>query len=263
MNMDRTQKFDKTTPCQGCRNGEELDFPISMAFQPIVDIVTGKPYAFEALVRGPEAQTADSILSRVTPTNRYSFDQRCRVAAIELAAKAGLLDTEARLSINFLPNAVYAPTACIQLTLLAATKHQMPIERLIFEFTENEDMVSPAHISNIVATYKNMGFGTALDDFGAGHSGLNRLAELQPDIIKIDMELIRGIDASMPRRTIVDGIVKICRTLDIQLIAEGIETAGECEALRDLGVRYQQGYFFAQPGLEKLPAINIATEPLA
>jgi len=117
-------------------------------------------------------------------------------------------------------------------------------------------MADPAHVANIIATYKKMGFGTALDDFGAGHAGLNLLARFQPDIIKLDMELIRGLDTSLPRRMIVDGVVKMCTALGITVIAEGIETAGELDALRAIGVRYIQGFLLARPGFETLPPIT-------
>lgn len=243
--------------CIGCRDGEGIGFDFSMAFQPIVDIVEGVPYAYEALVRGPGGESAGSVLSRVSDANRYAFDQQCRVKAISVAAAAGLIETGARLSINFLPNAVYSPAACIQLTLKTANSVAFPTSRLIFEFTENEQMTDPAHLIDIVATYQKMGFGTALDDFGAGHAGLNLLARFQPDIIKLDMELIRGLDASLPRRMIVDGVVKMCTALGITVIAEGIETAGELDALRTIGVRYIQGFYFARPGFETLPAVMI------
>jgi hypothetical protein len=117
--------------CTGCRDGNSFDFDFSMAFQPIVDLATGEPYAYEALIRGPEGESAPSILSRVTETNRYAFDQRCRVKAIETAARAGILGTPAKLSINFLPNAVYSPVACIQLTLKTSRALDFPIDRLI------------------------------------------------------------------------------------------------------------------------------------
>jgi EAL domain-containing protein (putative c-di-GMP-specific phosphodiesterase class I) len=99
--------------CQGCRT-EGHTFDIAMAFQPIVDAETGRPFAFEALVRGSNGEGAGEVLARVTPENRYAFDQQCRVAAITGAVAAGILETDARLSINFLPNAVYSPVACIQ-----------------------------------------------------------------------------------------------------------------------------------------------------
>jgi len=241
--------------CTGCRDGAALDFDFSMAFQPIVDLETLEPFAYEALVRGVNGESAGEVLARVTPENRYAFDQKCRVKAIETAVRVGLLDTGARLSINFLPNAVYSPKACIQLTLKTAAATGLPTDRLIFEFTENEEMADPAHVANIVHSYKQMGFGTALDDFGAGHAGLALLARFQPEIIKIDMELIRGIEASLARRVIVEGVARMCRKLGITLIAEGVETEAELGALRDLGIRYVQGYLLARPAFEALPAI--------
>lgn len=249
--------------CDGCKNGEALDFSFSMAFQPIVDVSTGAPFAYEALVRGPQGESAASVLGQVTEANRYAFDQQCRVKAIKTAAAAGLLDTPAKLSINFLPNAVYEPKACIQLTLATAGAIGFPTERLIFEFTENEEMVDPAHVQTIVESYKRMGFGVALDDFGAGHAGLNLLARFQPDIVKLDMELLRGLDASLPKRIIVEAVVKMCADLKVEVIAEGVETQAELEAIRALGVRYVQGYHFARPAFEQLPVVFAAPEPRA
>ncbi|WP_309612210.1 EAL domain-containing protein [Sphingomonas sp.] len=248
--------------CQGCRS-QDHDFDIAMAFQPIVDIQTGRTFAFEALVRGSNGEGADEVLSRVTPENRYAFDQRCRVAAIEGAVAAGILATDARLSINFLPNAVYSPAACIQLTLKTARATSFPIERLIFEFTENEEMTDTDHVKNIVESYRKMGFATAIDDFGAGHAGLGLLAKFQTDYIKLDMELVRGIETSLPRRMIVEGVIRIADSLGITIIAEGIETKAEHDALRAIGVRYIQGYLFARPGFKCLPEILLPDERYA
>lgn len=234
-----------------------------MAFQPIVDVDNGEVFAYEALVRGLAEQPASDILGRVTSASRYAFDQKCRVKAIEVASAAGLLNTPARLSINFMPNAVYSPMACIQLTLRTAKAHDFPVERLIFEFTENEEMAEPAHVANIVSSYRAMGFQTALDDFGAGHAGLNLLARFQPDIVKLDMELVRGLDASLPRRIIVSGVNRMCETLGITLIAEGIETQAELDALRGIGIRYIQGYLFARPGFQTLPQVSFSVEAAA
>jgi EAL domain-containing protein (putative c-di-GMP-specific phosphodiesterase class I) len=192
-----------------------------MAFQPILDLETGRPFAYEALARGRNGEGAASVLGQVTSENRYAFDQRCRVKAIETAVAAGILETGARLSINFLPNAVYSPRACIQLTLKTASATGFPADRLIFEFTEQEEIVDAEHVAEIVRKYREMGFGTALDDFGAGHAGLGLLARFQPDLIKLDMELVRGIDSSLPRRVIVESVAAMCRGLGITLIAEG------------------------------------------
>ncbi|WP_404714234.1 EAL domain-containing protein [Sphingomonas sp. MMS24-J13] len=241
--------------CGGCRDGTGFDLPFQMAFQPIVDTSTGRPFAYEALVRGMDGAGAASILSRITDENRYAFDQACRVKAIETALAAGLLESDARLSINFLPNAVYSPMACIQLTLATAQATGLPIDRLIFEFTENEQMGSPEHVASIIDTYKRIGFSVAIDDFGAGHSGLDMFARFAPDEIKLDMELVRSIDNDARRRAIVRGVVQMCRELDTLVIAEGVETAAEAETLRDLGVRYHQGFWYARPAVGELPQL--------
>jgi EAL domain-containing protein (putative c-di-GMP-specific phosphodiesterase class I) len=243
--------------CAACKVTDPLGFGFSMAFQPIVDIRTGRVWAYEALVRGTDGASAVSVLDQVTPENRYLFDQQCRVAAIERAVGAGILEGDAKLSINFLPNAVYSPKACIQLTLRTAAAHHFPTDRLIFEFTENEKMADPSHVMRIIECYKAMGFGTALDDFGAGHAGLNLLARFQPDMIKLDMDLLRGIDASGPRRLIVEAIVGLCAKLGVAVIAEGIETRVELDAVRSLGIERVQGYLLARPAFEALPSFFI------
>ena len=241
--------------CVGCRS-EHGDFGLAMAFQPIVDVEEERVVAYEALVRGSDGESAGEVLARVTPENRYAFDQQCRVAAIEQSVAAGIVETGARLSINFLPNAVYSPVACIQLTLKTARAVGLPTDRLVFEFTENERMMDTNHVADIIATYRRMGFATALDDFGAGHAGLALLAQLQTDVVKLDMELIRGIEASMPRRMIVEGVVRMLERMDIGVIAEGIETVAEYAALRSIGLRYFQGYLFARPALRALPDVQ-------
>ncbi len=248
--------MEKQKICAGCRDGTEFEIPFAMAFQPIVDTVAGKPFAYEALVRGPHGESAASILSQVTDSNRYAFDQACRVEAIESALAAGLLDTDARLSINFLPDAVYSPLACIQLTLRTAKAVGMPTDRLIFEFTENEHMGSPEHVASIIDTYKRIGFAVAIDDFGAGYSGLDMFARFTPDEVKLDLELIRGIDSDARRRVIVRSMVHLCEELDTLLIAEGVETEAEARTLREIGVRYHQGYWYARPAVGQLPGLQ-------
>ena len=247
----------RPAPCAACREGTPLSFDFTMAFQPIVDMTTMRPWAYEALIRGTDGSGAASVLAQVSPENRYAFDQRCRVVAIEKAVAAGLVQDGAKLSINFLPDAVYSPKACIQLTLRTAAACGFPTDRLMFEFTENEKMDDPGHVMNIIRSYQQMGFTTALDDFGAGHSGLNLLAQFRPDVIKLDMELIRGIDASMPRRMIVEAVVRMCAQMGITIIGEGVETHDELDVLRGLGVHLIQGYLLAKPAFEALPSLTI------
>lgn len=240
--------------CGDCRAPGLLGFDFTMAFQPIVDIDTGLPYAYEALVRGTGGEGAGWVLAQVTDANRYRFDQACRVKAIELAADLGLHRLpDCKLSINFLPNAVYRPETCIRATLEASQRFAFPADRLMFEVTEGERVGDTQHLKNIFAEYRRQGFTTAIDDFGSGYSGLNLLATFQPQVLKLDMELTRNIDADPIRQAIVSGVLLVAERLAITIIAEGIETQAECDMLRSMGVRYFQGYLFARPAVEALP----------
>jgi EAL domain-containing protein (putative c-di-GMP-specific phosphodiesterase class I) len=245
--------------CQGCRSSEPLPFDFTMAFHPIVDLGRGIVWGYEALVRGTQGQPAGQILSQVDESRQYKFDQACRVKAIELAGRLFPRTDETRLSINFMPNAVYEPAACIRTSLETARRVGFDTRRIMFEFTENERMVDTKHVARIIAEYKRLGFITAIDDFGAGHAGLNLLANLQTDLIKIDMEIIRGVTDSAARRAIIAGILVMARALDITIIAEGIETEAELATLRDAGIDLFQGFLFAKPALEDLPTVSLRT----
>jgi EAL domain-containing protein (putative c-di-GMP-specific phosphodiesterase class I) len=204
-------------------------------------------------VRPSGGGSAAEVLSQINDQNRYSFDQSCRVKAIELAAR---LEMQALLSINFLPNAVYQPAACLAKTLEAATRVRFPMHHLIFEVTENEPARDVGHLQSIFREYKKHGMITAIDDFGAGHSGLNMLADFQPDVVKLDMALTRSIDTDVVRAKIARAIIGLCEGLHISVIAEGVETIQEAVTLRELGVRLFQGYLFARPAVEQLPPIS-------
>ena len=240
--------------CPGCEAGSELPFTFKMAFQPIVDLGAGRVWGYEALVRGPNGESAYSVLSQLSDDQLYRFDQAARVLAIETAGQL-FDDPSARLSINFMPNAVYEPRACIQKSLAAAKRASFPTRNLMFEFTENERVADPAHLESIVRAYKELGFWTALDDFGAGYAGLNLLARLQPDLIKLDMELLRNIEASQAKQVIVAGMAGIARQLGIHVLAEGVETEAELTVLRAAGITLFQGYYFAKPALMALPPV--------
>lgn len=238
--------------CAGCLDEAGLGFEFDYAFQPIVNLRTRSIFAHEALVRGPGGEPAPTVLSRVNDTNRYRFDQACRVKAVATAARLGM---EGYLSINFLPNAVYRPEACIQSTLKAAREHGFPHEKIIFEVTEGEHVADRAHLLNIFSKYSSMGFRTAIDDFGAGYSGLSLLSEFQPNILKLDMDLIRDIHLHPPRQAIVKGVALMSRLLGTQLVAEGVETREERDFLAGLGIELMQGYLFCRPVFKGLGRI--------
>ena len=247
------------TKCLGCQNDEPLGFDFDMAFQPIIDAARRRVWGYEALVRGVNGEPAPTILSRVTEANRYKFDQLCRIKSIERAAER-FDRADLMLSINFMPNAVYEPTACIRATLAAAERTGFDRSKLMFEFTENEPMRDAGHIGRIIAAYREFGFLTALDDFGAGYAGLGLLAKFQPDLIKIDMDLLRGIDDSQPRRAIVRGLANIATDLGVQVLAEGVETEPEFKTLAAMGVRLFQGYFFGRPRIGNVESDKLFAE---
>jgi EAL domain-containing protein (putative c-di-GMP-specific phosphodiesterase class I) len=249
--------------CQSCRESTRLDFEFSMAFQPIYDAIAGRIWGYEALVRGTAGQGAAAVLSQVSAEQKYRFDQDCRVKAIELASRLFPAGEDLKLSINFMPNAVYEPVACLRATLLAADRYEFPKSSIMFEFTEDEEVSDTVHLTNIITEYRKHGFTAAIDDFGAGHAGLGLLVDFQPDLIKIDMKLIRGIDTNRAGQAVVNGIVSIARQLEITVLAEGIETAAEFEVLRDAGIRLYQGYWFAKPAFEALPDVDLSASALS
>jgi EAL domain-containing protein (putative c-di-GMP-specific phosphodiesterase class I) len=242
-----------TGGCKGCKESPALDFEFEFAYQPIVDVRDRSVFAHEALVRGVNGEGALTVLNRVDDTNRYRFDQLCRTRAISTAARLGMASY---LSINFLPNAVYRPEMCIRSTLEAAKAHNFPLDRLIFETVESEQLGDNKHLTNILREYREFGFKTAIDDFGAGHSGLTLLADFQPDLIKLDMALVRNVHLDRARQVIVRGVVTMCKDLNVTVIAEGIEHTGERDFLADCGIYLMQGYWFAKPAFQALPPID-------
>jgi EAL domain-containing protein (putative c-di-GMP-specific phosphodiesterase class I) len=245
------------TGCNACKQGISQPFAFSMAFQPIVDIEAGQVFAYEALVRGMNGESAHSILSQLTAENRYAFDQNCRVVALTLASRLGLAATGARLSINFMPGAVYSPAACIQLTLRTAKLVNFPLDQLIFEITEGEEVVDRKHLRSIIEEYQRQGFAVAVDDFGAGYSGMNLIADLPTNIIKLDMDLIRSVHERPAAMAVVRAMVGLAKDLGARLIAEGVEAREEYRALRACGIELMQGYLLAKPMFEGLPTFTI------
>ncbi|MFZ5521702.1 MAG: EAL domain-containing protein [Pseudomonadota bacterium] len=241
--------------CPGDCARQPLGFDFAYAFQPIVDVPARSLWGHEALVRGPGGEPAPTVLAQVSDANRYRFDQACRVKAIRTASEIGLQE---RLSINFLPNAIYRPEVCIQTTLESARSHGWPLDRLVFETTEGEQVIDGAWLAEVLTEYQRMGFLTALDDFGAGYAGLNLLANFQPDIVKLDMELVRNVHASRSRQAIARGVLRICQELGITVIAEGVETADERDFFLHAGVRLMQGYWFARPAFARRADIDSA-----
>jgi EAL domain-containing protein (putative c-di-GMP-specific phosphodiesterase class I) len=254
MSSDSQKQIAVSTPgCRACADNVSLGFDFTMAFQPIIDLENKKIFAQEALVRGLNQESAGEIISKVHDGNRYKFDQMCRVKAVRLAAK---LQIDSYISINFLPNAVYRPENCLRTTIKAATEYNFPLDKIIFEITEVEKVSDNSHLKNIVTEYQRQGFKTAIDDFGSGYSGLNLLSVFQPDFLKLDMELIRNIDTDSIKQIIIKNVLRMTNDLGIEVIAEGVETKNELDALQSFGINLLQGYYFARPSFESLAELS-------
>ena len=224
----------------------------TFSFQPIVDVKAREVFSYEALIRGVGGEPAGRILEQVPVEQILQFDQKARAAAIGLAARLGI---GARLNLNFVPHGLNSP-ASILTTLEAAKQNHICIERLVLEVTEGTLIEDQAQFALRMNEFRGQGLNVAIDDFGAGYSGLNLLADFQPDLVKLDMKLVRGIERHGPRQAIVRAIIQVCYDLGIDVIAEGVETVEEYYWLNNAGVRLYQGYLFAKPAFESFPAVH-------
>jgi EAL domain-containing protein (putative c-di-GMP-specific phosphodiesterase class I) len=125
----------------------------------------------------------------------------------------------------------------------------------MIELTEGVRM-DPAKLARIIVDHRAAGVVVALDDFGAGYAGLNVLATCVPDVLKIDGELIRNIHLSPLKKTIVSAFASLCRRLSVEIVAEGVETISEVDALHSMGINLMQGYFFARPQAGQMPQVH-------
>jgi EAL domain-containing protein (putative c-di-GMP-specific phosphodiesterase class I) len=152
------------------------------------------------------------------------------------------LDDSCRLFINLHPTDLFDPQ------LLAGEPALLPhAHRIVFEVTEVAEIKSFDKARESLEVLREKGFGVAVDDFGAGYSGLNNLALLNPDFVKLDMALVRQVDKNARLARLITHIIDFARDESIRVIAEGVETESEYRAVLELGVELVQGYYFARP----------------
>jgi EAL domain-containing protein (putative c-di-GMP-specific phosphodiesterase class I) len=219
-------------------------------FQPIVH--TNDPsrvFAHEALFRGLNPEGGLIPPHQVFTTAReagmlFQVDLQARRSAIRQAAA---LPPRGRVFINFNPSSIYDPTFCLRSTLRTIDDMGLDRSRVVFEVVESESVESVAHLAKILDYYRSMGFQVALDDLGSGYSGLNLVHQLRPDFIKLDMALVRGVDADPYKAVITSKLLELAHELNIPSIAEGVETAEELAWLREAGAVYVQGYLLGKP----------------
>jgi EAL domain-containing protein (putative c-di-GMP-specific phosphodiesterase class I) len=223
---------------------------ITTHFQPIVHARdTGRIYAQEALVRGLEPDGTLVSPGRMMGVARdaellFQLDLAARLSAIREAVRHGL---DVPVFINFTPSAIYDPAFCLRSTVAAITEARIPAHHVVFEVIESDHAPDASHLLSIIDYYRRAGFRVALDDLGAGHSSLNLLHQLRPDIVKLDMALVRHIHQDPYKASITRKLLEIAQQLGIHTVAEGIETPEELRWVRDHGVDYVQGYLVSRP----------------
>ncbi len=224
----------------------DSDLPsFTVAYQPIVNLQYRSIAAYEALIRGTDGTPYPRLVAEMGAGTLRRFHQITSAEAIRCAVSLGLSYRKASLTINLQPD--LHPLA-LNASFLRDVAHRcgLPTHRIVLELTEDHRL-SPAQLSEILASNRAAGFASAMDDFGAGYSGLTALVSTQPEILKLDRALVTDIDTHATKQKIVRAFVKICNSLRIVLIAEGVETSEECRTLRQLGIKLIQGYFFSKP----------------
>ncbi|MDP2339313.1 MAG: EAL domain-containing response regulator [Deltaproteobacteria bacterium] len=221
-----------------------------MAFQPIVSLATGRPAAFEALLRTdePSLKNPAAFLAAAERLGRVHELGRAVRAAVALAAN-DVDDDAVDLFVNLHPADLLDPELCdptAPLSLIAP--------RVVLELTERASLDDIDDVAGRLARLRALGFRIALDDLGAGYAGLSCLAALEPDIVKLDMSLIHGIDLDVKRQRVVASMVELCRGLAMEVVIEGVETRGELEQVKRFGCDLVQGFYFARPARGFMPA---------
>jgi len=228
------------------RAGLEAEFERALstlwvALQPILNASDGSIFGYEALMRTREptlpgpAEVLDAA-ERLGLLNRLGRVMRER-AAVPL--KSG----PATLFVNLHPEDLLDPE-------LGATSSGLATiaDRVVLEVTERASLDNVANLRSRVRELRELGFRIAIDDLGAGYAGLTSFALLEPDIVKLDMGLVRGVDSNPVKRKLVASMTTLCKDMGLLVVAEGIETTSERDVLIELGCDLLQGFLFARPG---------------
>lgn len=214
---------------------------IESVFQPIVNLATCEVEMYEALTRFNTPHELSTM---------QWFEEAVGLglsSELELAALAGTVAAvrqtgrdDITISVNVSPDTLLNPA-------LAPTLSSLAPERLVIEITEYAQIADYAQTKRALARLHDRGTRMAIDDAGAGFASLRHILDLMPDLIKLDISLVRGIDTDQPRRALATGLISFAQEIEAAIVAEGIETQAELDCVRDLGVQYGQGYILARP----------------
>jgi EAL domain-containing protein (putative c-di-GMP-specific phosphodiesterase class I) len=218
---------------------------LTVRFEPIVDLRRSEVFGYEALIRGPE----DSALHTPGQLFRlaeeagflYELDCLCRRIALE---NSRFIPREKKLFLNVLPRALSDPNLTAEGLRKILEGFPLKPTDLVLEISERESIDNFATFREMRDSCRKLGVQVAVDDAGAGHASLEAVMEIAPDFLKADMGLVRGIDADPPRQEVVRSLGAVARRIGAKVVAEGIQTEGELRSVRELGIRFGQGFYF-------------------
>lgn len=242
-----------------------LDYTsITPHFQPIVDVEAENVFAFEVLSRGPHPLESPEKLFGAARRQGFAWEveRACRLAALQKIASLPLELRSQRFFLNISPDALSDPHFVSGFTLAALEKLGIGQENVVLEITEKQTIDDYARYEETIRHYADQGFEIAVDDFGSGNSGIVTLISTRPQYIKLDMKITHDIDLHPYKQTIVRSLASFAQEVGATLIAEGIETAEELDAVRRLGVRLVQGWLFCPAVADPASAASIATDAL-
>ena len=232
---------------------------IKTVFQPIVSLRDGTVLGYEALSRITESQWNINIEELFYFSEIYNrmwdLENLCRTTALETAFLTNSMPERYKLFLNVNPNIMHDIKFREGFTKEQLNLYGITPEQIIFEITERNAIKDMQGFMSTVNHYKLQSYKIAIDDAGAGYSGLNLISDIKPHFIKIDMNLVRNIHLDSIKYALVKSMVELSNIASIALIAEGIETPEELKTLIHLGVQYGQGYYIQHP-LETMPPLS-------
>jgi diguanylate cyclase (GGDEF)-like protein len=227
---------------------------IKTVFQPIISLRDGGVLGYEALSRitcESEIKNPDTLFTAAEEYNRlWDLELLCRTKALEAAYVFMAPPYNKKLFMNVNANIMHDKTFKEGFTRGFLAQYEITPHKVIFEISERSIITDMNSFKETIDHYKSQDYKIAIDDAGAGYSGLNLVSDVNPNYIKLDMNLIRNVNKDNLKYALVKGMVEFSKLSNIFLIAEGIETFEEMNTLVNLGVQYGQGYFIQKPDVE-------------
>lgn len=221
---------------------------IQPVFEPIVHLRSRSIFGVEALSRGPAGSQweAPTYLFSVAKKAGLLFELDALCRRVALREMAGRVPRDANVFLNCMPSALLDPAFHGPKLVETLESCGLRPQQIILEINEQESIQNAELFHKAVHHYRQVGIRIALDDVGSGYASLSTVLDARPDIVKIDLAIIRSVDKDSARAELVSTIVRLARRIGATCVAEGVETKEELEAVEKLGVDYVQGYLFSR-----------------